>query len=88
MPTSTRLDKETEDVLKKAAVHLRMTKSEIVRKSVKEFCLRMISEANKTPWELYETVHTSGGSGHGKRIATGKSTIKKQLEAKRKKWSL
>ena len=35
MPNSTRLDKETEDALKKAADYLHMTKSDIVRKSVR-----------------------------------------------------
>jgi len=88
MPTSTRLDKETEAVLKKAADYLHMTKSDIVRKSVKEFCLRVIEEERKTPWEIYEAVHTIGGSGHGKRLLTGSETLRRQLEEKRKKWSL
>src|SRR5208283_3178790 len=88
MPNSTRLDKETEDALKKAADYLHMTKSDIVRKSVKEFCLRAIEERRKTAWEVYEAVHTAGGSGHGERVLTGKTIFGRQLEAKRKKWSL
>ena len=88
MPTSTRLDKETEDALKKAADYLHMTKSDIVRKSVREFCIRVIEEERKTPWEVYEAVHIAGGSGHGERVLTGKAMLRRQLEAKRKKWSL
>ncbi len=88
MPTSTRLDKETENALNKAADYLHMTKSDIVRQSVKDFCLRVIEEKRRTPWEVYEAVHTSGGSGHGKRVLMSKETLKRQLEAKRKKWSL
>lgn len=88
MPTSTRLDKETEDALKKAADYLHMTKSDIVRKSVREFCIRVIEEERKTPWEVYEAVHIAGGSGHGKRVLTAKAMLRRQLEAKRKKWSL
>ena len=38
------------------------------------------------PADVYDAVHTAGGSGHRKRVATGKAILKKQLEAKRKKW--
>ena len=41
----------------------------------------------QTPVDVYDAVHTAGGSGHGKRVATGKAILKKQLAAKRKKWS-
>lgn len=88
MPTSTRFDKETEEVLKKAAGVLGMTKSEIVRNSVREYCLKAIKEKEKTPWEIYEPVHSAGGSGHGKRLLMQKEILGKKLEAKRKKWSL
>jgi addiction module HigA family antidote len=40
----------------------------------------------QTPADVYDAVHTAGGSGHGKRVATGKAILKKQLAAKRKKW--
>lgn len=88
MPTSTRFDKETEAVLKKAAGVLGMTKSEIVRNSVREYCERVIKEKKKTPWEIYEPIHAAGGSGHGKRVSMRKEILKTKLETKRKKWSL
>jgi len=87
MPTSTRFDRETEEVLRKAAGVLGMTKSEIVRKSVREYCLRIIEEKKKTPWEVYEPIHSAGGSGHGKRVLMQKEILRTKLEAKRKKWS-
>lgn len=88
MPTSTRFDKETEAVLKKAAGLLGMTKSEIVRNSVKEYCEGIIRAKKKTPWDIYERIHTAGGSGHGKRVSRQKEILKTKLEIKRKKWSL
>ena len=87
MPTSTRLDKETEAALKRAADYLKMTKSDIVRKSVREFCLKVVQEQSRTAWDIYEAIHTAGGSGHGERVSSGKAILRRQLEAKRKKWS-
>lgn len=87
MPTSTRFDKETEEVLKVAAGVLGMTKSEIVRNSVKEYCLKVIEEKKKTPWDIYEPIHAAGGSGHGKRVSMQREILKARLKAKRKKWS-
>lgn len=87
MPASTRFDKETEDVLTRAAGVLGVTKSEVVRDSVREYCTKIIKEKKKTPWEIYEPIHTAGGSGHGKRISMQKEILKTNLKAKRKKWS-
>ncbi len=87
MPSSTRLDKETEAVLQKAATTLGVTRSQIVRESVKEYCVKILKQRKKSPWEIYESIHKPGGSGHGKRVLESKETLKKQLEAKRKKWS-
>ncbi|MEW6584600.1 MAG: hypothetical protein AB1442_03205 [Nitrospirota bacterium] len=88
MPTSTRFDKETEEILKRAATVLGITKSEIVRNSVREYCLKIIEEKEKTPWEIYRTIHAPGGSGHGKRVSMQRELFKEKLEAKRGKWSL
>ena len=44
-------------------------------------------EREQTPSDVYDTVHTAGGSGHGKRVVTDKAILKEQCEAKRKKWS-
>ncbi len=86
MPSSTRLDKETEEVLNKTVEYLGSTKSEIVRKSIKEYCLKVIEENKKTPWAIYQLIHTHGGSGHGKRVLMSKDILKGKLEANRKKW--
>ena len=88
MPTSTRFDKETESVLERTAGFLGKTKSEIVRNSVKEYCLKILEEKKKTPWEIYQPIHTAGGSGHGKRVSMQKELLKEKLGAKRNKWSL
>ena len=89
MPSSARLDKETEALLKKAAEYAGVTKSELVRESIREYCARIVEQKQRTPWEIYQAVHKSEeGSGHGKRIRNAKEILKAHLEEKRKKWSL
>ncbi|MBI4689968.1 MAG: CopG family transcriptional regulator [Nitrospirae bacterium] len=88
MPVSIRLDKESEDILKKAATGLHTTKSAAIRDAIKNYYLKILEEQQKTPWEIYESIHTYGGSGHGKRVLEGKKILKASLSKKRKKWSL
>lgn len=89
MPSSTRLDKETEALLKKAAECAGVTKSQLVRESIREYCAKIVEERKRSPWEIYQTVHKSDkGSGHGNRIRNAESILKANLGEKRKKWSL
>jgi len=88
MPSSTRLDKETEALLKKAAECAGVTKSELVRESIREYCAKIVEQKQRTPWEIYQAIHKSGGSGHGQRVAKGKEILKEKFEGMRKKWSL
>ncbi len=87
MPSSTRLDKDTEEVLKKAADYLGKTKSQIVRESIKEYCVKIIEEKKRTPWDIYQSIHKAGGSSHGKRVLMSKEILRKKLEETRKRWS-
>ncbi|MEK6743586.1 MAG: CopG family transcriptional regulator [Nitrospirota bacterium] len=89
MPSSTRLDKETEALLKKAAECSGVTKSHLVRESIREYCARIVEQKQRTPWEIYQAVRKSDkGSGHGSRVKDGKKIMAAYLEEKRKKWSL
>jgi hypothetical protein len=87
MPSSTRLDKETEAVLQKSAAILGVTKSQLVRESIREHCKKILKENKKTPWEIYQYIHKPGGSGHGKRVSLSRDTLIKKLKSERKKWS-
>jgi Arc/MetJ-type ribon-helix-helix transcriptional regulator len=88
MPSSTRLDKETEALLKKASECAGVTKSELVRESIREYCAKIVEKKQRTPWEIYRSIHVSGGSGHGNRVRNSKAILKAVMEEKRKKWSL
>jgi hypothetical protein len=86
MPSSARLDKETEALLKKAAEYAGVSKSEVVRESIREYCAKIVEARKRTPWEIYESIHEPGGSGHRKRVANSKIILKKKFEAMRKSW--
>jgi hypothetical protein len=88
MPVSIRLDKESEEMLRKMADSLHMTKSDAVRNAIKDYGAKILEEKKKTPWVIYQTIHSPGGSGHGKRIHESKETLRKIMQIKRKKWSL
>jgi len=89
MPSSTRLDKETEALLKRAAECSGETKSHLVRESIREYCARIVATKQRTPWEIYLSVRKSDkGSGHGSRVKDGKKIMTANLEEKRRKWSL
>lgn len=82
------MDKKTAALLEKAAQYKGVTKSEMVRESIREYCSRIVEQRQRTPWEIYLEVHKSGtGSGHGSRIKNSKAILRTHLEEKRKKWS-
>lgn len=87
MPSSARLDKETEDLLKKAAEYTGVSKSQLVRESIREYCTKVVEEKKRTPWEIYQSLQPTEGSGHGKRVAKSKDILRKKFEGMRKKWS-
>jgi Arc/MetJ-type ribon-helix-helix transcriptional regulator len=88
MPSSARLDKETEALLKKAAEYAGVTKSEMVREAIRTYCTQVVKEKQRTPWEIYQSLQPIEGSGHGHRVKNAKEILKARLEEKRKKWSL
>jgi len=60
MPSSTRLDKETEALLKKAAECSGETKSHLVRESIREYCARIVATKQRTPWRYTSLSNRSG----------------------------
>ena len=87
MPSSTRLDKDTEALLQKAAEYAQVTKSELVRESIRAYCAKIVEQKQRTPWEIYRSIHSAGGSGHGRRISGSKEMLKEKLERMRARWS-
>jgi hypothetical protein len=82
-----RLDSQAEEALSKTAELLGLTKSDVVRESVKEYCGKIVKQRQKTPWQVYQAIHKPGGSGHQKRLSKQREIIRKHLEKRRSQWS-
>ena len=65
MAVSVRLDKETEDLLKKTAHALRTTKTEILRASIRSYCERTLRENRRRPYDLIIDLVGNEYSGKG-----------------------
>ena len=65
MPTSVRLDEETEALLIKTAEALKATKTEVLKASIRDFCKRTLSEKRQNPYSLIADLIGKEHSGQG-----------------------
>ncbi len=66
MSVSVRLDKETEELLDKATRALGQTKTDIIKKSIKQFCKPIVEKKTENLSEFIKTlVKDRPGSGRG-----------------------
>ena len=65
MPISARLDEDTEELLNKTAAALNVTRTEILKASIREFCQRTLEKKAKQPYDLIEDLIGEEFSGKG-----------------------
>jgi predicted transcriptional regulator len=65
MPLSVRLDKETESLLEQTASALKTSKTEVIKKSLSDYCARVLTERQKRPYDLIKDLLAKEGSGRG-----------------------
>jgi hypothetical protein len=65
MPTSVRLDPETEELLITTANTLKITKSDVVKASIRNFCLKILKEKSNRPYDLISDLIGKEYSGKG-----------------------
>lgn len=82
MPVSVRLDKETEDMLEKAARVLSKPRSKVMKESIREYCLKILEQKEKTPYELSKDLIGREGSGRGDLSVRGKEIFREMLRKK------
>ncbi len=83
MAVSARLDKETEELLNKAAKVTNTPKSKIMKASIKEYCSRVLSQKKPTPYELAKDLIGKEGSGRGDLSMKGEEILREMFEKKR-----
>lgn len=84
MPISVRLDKETEDLLEKTSRILGTTKSEVIKKSIKEYCAPVIKERKINHYELIQRlIKDCPGSGRGDLAIRSEEILREMFRRKR-----
>lgn len=76
MPTSIRLDKETESLLKETARVIRTTKTEVIKRSIRQYCPAILQEKRKYPYQLIEDLLYREGSGRGDLSIRGEEILR------------
>jgi hypothetical protein len=83
MPVSARLDAETNAILEKAAKVLRTTKTEVLKKSIRDFCGRVLEEKGKKPYDLIRDLVGEEESGRGDLSVRGEEILRERFGRKR-----
>jgi len=82
MPVSVRLDEETEELLEKAARVMSKPRSRIMKESIKAYCLGILDQNEKTPYELARDLIGREGSGRGDLSVRGEEIFREMLRKK------
>jgi hypothetical protein len=83
MTISARLDEKTNAMLEETARLLQTTKTEVLRRSVTEFCGRVVERKKKSPYELIRDLVGHEASGRGDLSVRGEEILRERLGRKR-----
>ena len=83
MPTSVRLDPDTEALLDTTAKALKTTKSEILKASIKEYCEKALAEKRRKPYELISDMIGTESSGLGNLAIDSEKILREAFRKKR-----
>ena len=79
MAVSARLDEDTDAILAKAAKALRTTKTEVLKRSIREYCERILDEKSKNPYELISDLVGEERSGKGDLSVKGEEILRERF---------
>lgn len=82
MSVSVRLDKETEEILEKTAKILRTSKGRVIKRSLKEYCSRILEEKWNDPYMLIVDLLDKEGSGKGDLSIRGEEILRDAFRRK------
>jgi len=89
MPISVRLDKETEELLGKAAMILQTTKSNLIKKSIEQYCKPIVEKKGINHSEIIKRlIKDCPGSGRGDLSIRHREIIYEMLMEKRRQGRL
>jgi hypothetical protein len=82
MPLSVRLDKKTETLLEQTASTLNTSKAEVIKKSLSDYCGRVLTEKRKRPYDLIKDLLDKEGSGRGDLSARSEEILRERFRRK------
>lgn len=82
MPLSVRLDKKTESLLEETALTLKTSKAEVIKKSLSDYCARVLTERRKRPYDLIKDLLGEEGSGRGDLSTRGEEILRERFRRK------
>jgi hypothetical protein len=83
MRISARLDEETKALLEKTAKILQTTKTEVLRRSITQFCNQVLKKTRKSPYELIRDLVGEEASGRGDLSVRGEEILRERLGRER-----
>lgn len=83
MSVSARFDEETNAILEKTARLLKTSKSEVLRRSIRDFCNKILDGQSKRPYELIADLIGKEESGKGDLSIRGEEILRDRLGRKR-----
>jgi hypothetical protein len=83
MPVSVRLDEETRAILERTAKALDTTKTEVLKRSIRDFCLKTLKEKRKKPYELIQDLVGREASGIGDLSVRGEEILREHFGRKK-----
>jgi len=89
MPVSVRLDRDTEELLEKASKRLGTTKSEVVKKSIRQYCDLILKEKKKSLYDfLKERIDKLPSSGREDLSIRHREIMLEKLQERRRQGRL
>jgi predicted transcriptional regulator len=79
MTLSVRLDEKTEEILEKAARALHTSKTEVVRRSIQEYCRKTLDDLEKKPYDLIKDLIGEESSGRGDLSVRGEEILRERF---------
>jgi hypothetical protein len=85
MPTTVRLDAELDRMVTDAARQLNVTRSAVIRQSIRDYCGSVLAEAEVYPWDLMKDLVGCFHSGRGDLASNSSKYVKEIIRARHQK---
>lgn len=79
MPISVRLDKKAESLLEEVTKILHTSKTDVIKRSLIDYCCRILEEKKSHPYELIKDLLGKEGSGRGDLSIRGEEILRQSF---------